>query len=304
MISLVLGKNDYAAWQFVKKTKDEFSGDVLEIDAAEVELQEIKNSLESQSLFNIGGDKLVILNNASAGKLAIDYILEHIDSIDTELLIYDTSFDKRSGLYKKLKQADKVQEFGELNDQELISWLLDLAKEISAKLDRSTANYLINRVGKDQWLLMNELNKLSSYSKNITKENVDELTEKSIDETIFNMLDSLVLANKDKTLQIHDDLMAMGSDPIYIVTMLVWYFHNVAVVKTAKSTNDYDVAKQYKMSPYVVGKSRKVANRLSKQDLIDIFDLLIRADYQLKNENVNKKQLSQLLIIEICSLFE
>lgn len=303
MIQLVSGKNDYLAHNYVSNFKSGFDGSIVEIDASEVDLIQIKEDLQAQSLFNMGGNKLVIISNLSLNKQAVDYVLDNYDSISSDLLIYDQKLDKRLALYKKLKVDDMIKEFKELEDSELINWLIEEGASLGAVISRPAAALLLKRLGKDQWQLSNELNKLSHYDKNISKENIEELTTASRDETVFNMLDSLALGRKDQVLEISKELVGQGNDPIYIISMLVWFFHNVAVVKTAKSNNDYDVARQYKISPYVVGKSRKISNKLSSQELVEVFDLIVEADFQQKNVNVDKKQALSILLIEICSYF-
>jgi len=220
------------------------------------------------------------------------------------VILKDSSIDKRSSLYKKFKKDNLVKEFTELKGGSLTNWVVSEASDLGGSIDGSSAQLIVSRVGSNQWQLKNELTKLIAFKKEITKDTVMSLTDESLEESVFNMLDSLPSGGKDKLLDSAKQLINTGNEPTYLLSMVIWYFHNLTVIASNPRLSDVEIAKLYKLSPYVVGKSRSVANRLSKNEYKEIFEKLVQTDFDFKNKNVDRKQSLLILLIELSNHFK
>jgi len=310
-IKLITGNNNFMAFNAMLKAKNQYIADsgsdsVDKIDVSEVELNTIKEALQAQSLFSMGNLNLVILSNASTNKLAVDFISDKFDQIseNTDVIIFDQSLDKRSSLYKKLKQKSLIEDYPKLRPFELVNWAIDQSKELGFELSKFCAQRLVDLVGDDQWLLFNDLNKLSLVNGEITNSAIDEQVSATPMGTIFNMLDMLAAGNKDKVLGMMHELFDQGNDPIYLNTMLGWQFHNVLVVKSQTGLNDNELAKQFKISPYVLSKARGLANKLTMADIKAVFSILAQQDYDLKNVDMDKKLSQELVVVKILAILK
>ncbi len=65
------------------------------------------------------------------------------------------------------------------------------------------AKYLVMRVGANQQTLSNELAKLLSYDKAITRQTIDLLTEQTPQSTIFELLDAAFAGNSKKAMELY-----------------------------------------------------------------------------------------------------
>jgi len=138
------------------------------IDGEEADLQRITEAM--QSLPFLASKKMVVLKNPSANKQfaeKVDMLLGTVPDT-TDLIIIESKLDKRLSYYKTLKSKTAFREFGELDARELSNWLVQQTKLQGGSLQSADALYLVERVGTSQELLFHELEKLLSYSPNIT----------------------------------------------------------------------------------------------------------------------------------------
>lgn len=147
--------------------------------------------------------KLVVLSNSGANKDLLERYEDLLGAVaeSTDLLIIERKLDKRTGYYKYLKKHTDYKEFSELSEQELIKWLVERAKNQGASISQEAARYLQERVGSNQILLANELDKLVSYDSNITKESIDLLCEPTPNTTIFSLLEAAFSGTNNELLR-------------------------------------------------------------------------------------------------------
>ena len=95
------------------------------------------------------------------------------------------------------------------------------------------ARYLVERVGTNQQLLANEIEKLALYDKDISKESIDLLTEETPQSTIFELLEAAFAGNHRKVQTLYAEQRAMKVEPPQIIALLAWQLHILAIIKTA-----------------------------------------------------------------------
>ena len=200
MIELLYGENNFAiadrVSQSVRNFREQYGDDaVTQVDADTAEWPEIHQAIEGISLFG-GEEKLVVIrstgdNKDNAQRLATT--LEHI-SDSTELLYVEPAIDKRSALYKSAKKHGAITEFPQLDEGRLVGWLQSRAEESGGQISHSAARKLIDYVGTDQLLLDNELEKLITFRLSVDEEAIEQLVEPRASETIFQLLDTMMLS--------------------------------------------------------------------------------------------------------------
>ena len=109
------------------------------------------------------------------------------------LIIYANSKpDKRTNIFKLITRVSTVCEVQAPKGHELQRWLQKRAVELGGELEREAAVELIYLAGTDMLSLENELIKLINYDKKITPANVRVLATRSMNVSIFDLVDSVV----------------------------------------------------------------------------------------------------------------
>jgi len=286
MITALTGKNAYAISKYVSKIiadkKDSFEDlSVERFDAAEVEANKIIQA--AQSLPFLTSNKTVIVDNVQKNQVLLDRVEELIERTPetVDLVLIGPQFDKRKNTYKILKKDANLKEFSEVSRQELPSWVIDVAKNLDAEIDFGIASFLVDRVGQNQLMLSSEIDKLATYSKEISKKNVELLTDQSVQSTVFSLLDAAFTGDREKSISIYRGQRSQRVDPHYIVAMLTWQLNNVAYAVFADPPTESTLMAAG-LSPFSTRKSISLARRITKKDLRKMVKDLSELDMQIK----------------------
>lgn len=302
MIKLLTGSNAYKRAEELTALKNAFqnqygSEGIETYRGDQLEPSELTNLLGGISLF--ATNRLVIITDLSANKLAAEKFVDLIESVSdqVQIVLIESQPDKRTRFYKTLQKKATVIACEELEEYQLAKWIAEYAKAEQGSIDSHATQLLIRSVGADQLRLKNELDKLLAYEKTITSANIDLLVEKRPEDTVFQLLDAALGGKTTQAIQVLEGLERAHEDPFQIVNMLIWQTHILAVVYSAGSRSDAEVAKVLKASPFVVRKTQNLANRLNGTKLQTILDSVASLDVSLKTTSSDPwRSLEQTLL--------
>lgn len=235
-----------------------------------------QEQIKTDSLFGV--KKVIIISKLSP---------EFNDTQDSEnniIVFCDEKPDKRTKLFKKLKQIASVEEFNFLNNQEIISWIRE-----NANISFSAANKLSAYIGTDLWQISNELEKLKAYAgyKNlILDKHVESLVKANFSTDIFKTISS----DKKLGLKLLHEHLAQGDDEAYLFNMLIYQFRNILKIKTGQTSG---------MHPFVIQKTRSIAQKYSLKDFETIFSLFLKLDLWSKTSRCEQPATFFLLLSQI-----
>lgn len=300
----LIGHNSYLIKLKAHQIIDDFTkknGDlaVQKIDCEEATGDQISEAIQSLSFLNPW--KLVVLTNPSRNKEVsqiIDKLLSDIPD-STDLLIVENYPDKRSTLYKTLKSKTEMQEFNSQDESKIASWIIDYAKSKGGSISSKDSNYLVNRVGTDQQRLANEIDKLVTFDKNISIQSIDSLTQKSINSTIFELIEEAMKGNVDKALKLYDEQRFQNVQPVQIIAMLTWQLHILLLVKSATGKTSGQIASEAKISPFVVSKTQTIARFMDIYKIKQLISELLDIDRRSKTVALDVDQALKLYITSI-----
>lgn len=305
MIIALCGTNTFQVSQHATKLTTEFiaeHGDLAleRLNAPEVEYEKILGAIESLPF--LATKKMVVIHDLSQNKQAAES-LEHLQeraSDTTDVVVVEAKLDKRSAYYKQLKKITDFHEYNDLDEAQLATWLVGQAKAASASINSADARYLVQRAGTDQLRLNNELAKMAQYNPTITRKTIDLLTSENPTTTIFNLIDSIFSGNTKKALEIYDEQRRLRVEPQAIHAMLVWQMHVVAVAAAApKEVSSATIAKDAGISPFVVQKSQRIAQKMERPKIRECIALLRDIDYRSKREPINYDEALKYLIVSL-----
>lgn len=298
MIIVLSGPNSYLLQQDLSKLVQKFLDDhgdlALErIDCQEAELPRIEEAITSLPF--LASRKMVVLRSPSANKLFVEKAEHLLAALNdtTDLVIVEPKLDKRSAYFKFLKKATDYREFIEPDVNGSAAWLIRCAKEQGGTVSSNDARFLVERVGVNQQLLANELNKLILYDSKVTRESITLLTDQTPQSTIFQLLEAAFAGNAKRTLNLYQEQRLLKVEAPQIVAMLAWQLHIIAIVKAAGNRSPNDIAKEAKLSPFVVQKSASIAHKLSLAELKDLIDRLLDIDIKSKRTNLDTDEALQ-----------
>jgi DNA polymerase-3 subunit delta len=266
MNTTLAGKNSFAMRQKLRELVNGFlekHGELAleKIDAEEAEADSIIESLQALPFLSAG--KMVIVRNGGANKAFAERIEQTISSIPdtTDVIFYEPQLDKRTAYFKVLNKQTSFEEFNDLDRPALARWLADEAKNQGAKLSPADAAYMVERQGENQEFLYNQLSKLAIYDSDITRPNIDLLTEPTPQSQVFDLLAAAFGGHKQKALRLYEDQRAQKVEPQIILGMIGWQLRLLALVKLGKGKTTAQIAKDAGMKPYPVDKASRLVNQ-------------------------------------------
>lgn len=271
------------------------------LDGEEVEFDRLSEALTSLPF--LAARKLVVVRNGSANKKFTEKIGELLAGLPetTDLLLVEPKLDKRGTYYKLLKKETDFREFAELDAGGLAHWLVDVVKDAGGSLNPADARFLIDRVGPNQQLLANEVNKILLKSPQISRNDIELLTEPTPQSTVFELLEAAFAGNAKRTMALYDEQRAQKVEPQQIIAMLAWQLHVVAVAKAAGKRPADQAAKEAKLNPYVFKKSGGIARKLGAGELKQLISDLLTIDRRLKRESIDADEAVQNYLLRIAA---
>lgn len=304
MITTLTGSNNFMLQSELSRRISEFvktnSDMALErLDCEDAEYETITGSL--QSLPFLSPEKLVILRHPGVHKRFADELENLIKTIpDTTLvIIVEPKPDKRSIYYKNLKKLTDFHEFNVLDGNSLANWLVSEAESRKGSISPRGARYLVERVGDNQQLLSNELDKLLTYDPKISQENIDLLTEQAPQGNIFQMLDAAFAGNTKRALELYESQRAQKVEPVIIVGMLARQLHILALVKTAGERSTSEIAQEAGLNPYALQKTLGIAKRMTLSQIKKLVADLLELDIKTKSTSIDADEALKLYILNI-----
>jgi DNA polymerase-3 subunit delta len=306
MVITLTGENWFGLATALKKLIADFveeHGDMAleQLDGESVDVARINEAVQSAPF--LASKKLVVLRNPGNNKQFTEEAEKVLSDVSdaTDVIIVEQKLDKRLTYYKYLKKATDFREFPPLDERALARWLSEAANERGGKLSSADAIYLVERVGNDQQLLSNELEKLLLYKSEISKETINLLTDQTVQSTIFQMLDAAFAGNKKHAIKLYTEQRAQKVDPLAIIAMLTWQLHILALLVYAGDRSADDVARESKVRPYTVKKSQNVARKLNRAEIKRYVADLLDIDKRARREAIDLDEALQLYIIQLAA---
>ncbi len=304
MITAITGNNFYQ----IKKRLDELTGQFVKdhgelalerVDAQDADPAAVLDAV--QSLPFLATRKMIVVRGAGTNKDLSGQIEQIIDSAgdSVDLIFHEPSIDKRSSYFKVLKSRAQLEEHNELDSQALASWLAGQAKEGGAKLSLSDANYLVERIGRDQQQLASELEKLALYDKDITRDSIDLLTVKTPQSKVFDLLDAAFGGNKRKALELYEEQRAQKVEPQVIMAMMAWQLKLLVLAKSAGHRGAQQIAKDAGLSPWPVQKAQGLAGRIDNKRLEEMVGQALEIDQKSKTTALDLDEALKTYIVTL-----
>lgn len=189
------------------------------------------------------------------------------DFPDTSVLLIVNSQTKKGADLKRRKAVTYV-DCNKVEREDIAKWAYLTMKHggVSSSVEacEAIADYCLN----DMSRVSREVEKLIEWGKKgtITKADVDEIVYKDADYRVYQMTGAVARRDYDTFTEIAADLLSKGFDQNAIIFSLLNYFKNLLTSITSELPQS-EIAKQLKMTDYVLGKTRQQAKMMGKERL-------------------------------------
>ena len=304
MITTLTGENEVLRAAELRRAVAAFEkehGDmaVERLDGEEASYERMVEAV--QSLPFLAARKLVVLRAPGANKEFTEKFAAFVEAVsDTnDAIIVEPKLDKRLTYYKQLKKLTAFKEFAVLDAGGLVRFAIDYTKEQGGSISSSDARLLVERTGTNQLGLQHELDTLLVYDQKITRESIENLTEKTPQSSIFELLDAAFSGDATRTMRLYDEQRALKVEPQQVIAMLAWQLHVLALVKTAQERSVDDIAREAKLNPFVVRKTQGLARHITLARLKELITTLREFDVRTKTEGIIPDEVVRFYLLSL-----
>lgn len=312
MVYLLYGKINYLIEKNIKKIICDSNVDdmnIIKYDLEQDSLTKVINDANSMSLFS--EKKIIIVYNSfvftSVIKKSIEQNVEELEQYlnninENTILIFivnSEKLDERKKITKLIKKVGYVKDY---NDVDTISVVKDLFDDYSISSD--LIKYLIERVGDNLPLLSSEIEKIKVFKDNdktITKDDINNLTCKSLEANNFKLIDAIISKNKSLAFELYNERIKLNEEPIAIIVSLANQIRIMYQVKQLyiNGYTENDIAKILNIHPYRVKLAAQNSRKYDSDLLINYLKQLADLDIDIKTGNIDKNLGLELFILKI-----
>jgi DNA polymerase-3 subunit delta len=284
MITLLAGENSFEVNQVMQTIVRTFDGIAERVDGSELELKQLPDLLMGGTLF--ASHRLVIIKQLSDNKTVWPMLGDWLPRVsdDIHLVLVDAKPDKRTKSYKDLQKVATITEFKPWSERDIAKaeqWVAGEAKVLSCEIDTASIRLLVHRVGPDQWLLHQALQKLAVLD-TITPEIITELIDANPTENVFELFDAALRGNAVKVKQVIATL-ELTEDPYRLFGLLSGQAFQLAALAVAGDKPSAEVAKDLGVHPYGLGKLTTYARQLGRSGAKQVVNAFAEADAAIKS---------------------
>lgn len=305
---LLYGEEDYLRKQYRDKLKDALVplDDTMNYhyyEGKDINVGEIIDLAETLPFF--ADRRVIILENSglckSGGDALADYLKQPAESVI--IILVETQTDKRSRLFKVIKEQGRVCEFIAQNEQTLKRWIASLAKQDNKKISEATTEYFLDKTGTDMANIRTEWEKLVCYAMDrevIEKEDIEVICTQRVSNRIFDMVEAIAKKQQKEALDMYHDLLSLKEPPMGILALIARQFNLMLQVKELqqKGLGGRLIADKVGLAPFIVQKYERQASKFKMKELKEALSACVEADEAVKTGRLNDVLSIELLIIE------
>lgn len=245
--------------------------------------------VEDSGLFKKGGEALAEYLKRAADAAYFVFIEEEVD--------------KRSRLYKAVKETGRITEFSVQDENTLCRWIAGMAAREKKGITEHSIRYFLEKTGTDMANIRMELEKLFCYTADrntITEEDIDKICTRKVSNQIFDMISALAEKKQKKALALYYDLLALKEPPMRILFLIGRQFNLLMQVKECrkKGYDNRTIAGKTGLRDFLVGKYAAQASRFPTDGLKKAVNACVETEEKVKTGGINDVLGVELLIIE------
>ena len=314
MINLLHGNDEFSSNQFLKgiveqKNISEF--DLNVVDTNDLTENTFKENICTISLF--GTNRLIIFNyllskiNSTKEKNWENFINILLNKPSTNEVVF---FEKEEINLKK-------NYFAKLNDicQITLSniptgrgswdlnrkWIIERQKKYNLHISNEGINKLVELLGSNYRYIDNELQKLSNYNPdgNINISDIEIMVSGIKEDSIFALIDSIMVKDNFKASQLLDNLIEQGNSFFNIINMIARQVRLILITKDLLKlkVDNSDIKRQIQISSdYAFNKIITQSKESDEVRLKNSLRLLLDIDVDIKSGNKSEKEYIKKLI--------
>lgn len=308
---LLFGEEAYLKQQYKQKLVDALNpdGDTMNFSCYEGKGIEVKALIDLCETMPFFADRRVVLiEDSGFFKNKCEELADYMKSLpDYVVLIFtESEVDKRSKMYKAVKNCGRVVEFGKQDEKTLMRWAAGLLAKEGRRITQRDMELFLTKTGTDMGNLRMELEKLITYTQGrdvVTAEDIEEICTTQTANKIFDMVRAVTEKNQKRALELYYDLLTLKEPPMRILFLLAKQFRQLLLTKqlTGEGASQNEIASRLGVPSFVVRNIASCARSYSVEELQKAVEDFVDSEEAVKTGRLVDVLSVELLIIKYSS---
>lgn len=305
-VYLIYGDEAFLKKSYKNRLKDAISGgDTMNFHYFEgkgLDLQEIVSLADTMPFF--GERRLILIEDSglfkgSGAEPLIDYLSQMPDT--TCMVFVESQVDKRSRLYKLVKEKGYAAEMERQDSRKLADWAGRILAQSGKRITGRTMELFLSKTGDDMENIRMELEKLICYAGDetvISDADVEAVCTERVTNRIFDMVAAIAGRRTKAAMELYEDLLALKEQPMRILFLIARQFNQLLQVKelAAQGGDRGIVASKLKLQPFVAGKIISQARSFTREQILSYVNLCVEMEEAVKAGRLSDRLAVELLI--------
>lgn len=271
-----------------------------------IEVRELIDLCETMPFF--ADRRVVLIEDSGFFKNKCDELAEYMKELpDYAVLVFaESEVDKRSKMYKAVKNCGRVVEFGKQDEKTLMRWAAGLLGKEGRKITQRDMELLLTKTGTDMGNLRMELEKLISYTEGqdvVTAGDIEAVCTTQTTNKIFDMVRAVTERNQKRALELYYDLLTLKEPPMRILFLLAKQFRQLLLTKqlTGEGASQSEIASRLGVPAFAVRNIAACARAYSVEELEEAVEDFVESEEAVKTGRLGDVLSVELLIIKYSS---
>jgi len=288
----------------------------MNLSVFDMEETSLSNAIEDAVSMPFFGDKrLVMINHpyfltGSKKKSKIDHdvdeLIEYLQHPqESTIMVIFAAYDKldsRKKITKQLKKLATTVSIGQPSERETKAIIKNEVAKSGCMIDDSAIDKLVELTSGDLTKMMNEIPKLTTYNynaKRIESQSVVDLVPKSMEQNVFDLVNTVLDKQPTKSLEIYHQLVLESDNPIQINAVLIQQFRLLIQVMILKQHgfSQGNIASSLKVHPYRIKLALQSIRKFSYDELRLAYLGLVDIEREMKSSSRSAELLFELFIV-------
>lgn len=222
------------------------------------------------------------------------------------MIFSETEVDKRSRMYKAVKNCGRIVEFAKQDEKTLMRWAAGILGKENKKITQRDMELLLTKTGTDMGNLRMELEKLITYTGErdvVTAGDIEEVCTTQTTNKIFDMVRAVTEKNQKRALDLYYDLLTLKEPPMRILFLLAKQFRQLLLTKklSGEGASQNEIASRLGVPSFVVRNIAACARSYSVEELETAVADFVDAEEAVKTGRLGDVLSVELLIVKYSS---
>ncbi len=307
-VYLLYGDEDYLKEQYRDRLKTALLGpddtmNFSRFEGDDADAAQIMDLADTMPFF--ADRRMILVEDSGFFKKASPELADYIrDMPQTACLVFvESEVDKRGKLFKEVDKKGGAVECKRQDEETLLYWIAAQVKKEHKKIRKSTAQYLLEKVGTDMENLSRELQKVFAYALDeteITTADIDAVCTGQLTNKIFDMVDAVAKKQQKQALAYYEDLLALKEPPMRILYLLTRQYRQLLMTRDLMSQgkSKAEIAKSLKVPVFAAAKDMDQCRLYSKRQLRLILEDAAQMEEAVKTGRMEDRMSVELFIVK------